>query len=388
MDNSVFFSLISDCLLALVLFALFSYVAHVSRTLYGIATWGLAHLAYTLGADSIDVLASALHQAGHPLVAMLAINLGAMLACAGMAGLAWALVQFIQQRRLHRWELAWMPLSLVPPAIAWLAAGTTDAQGLALSLVEVVALLTMIWQLRRLRGSLDKVPARLMMVTCALLICIYSSGMSAWFEGQGHYNIDDIWVSADLALWFMLNFCMLMLSSFHAAEALRRGALVDPLTGALNRRGLSDSLDERRTPGAAAAPYGLSVLALDLDRFKQINDSHGHRVGDQVLQAFSDTVRACIRQHDLFARTGGEEFVVITAGMSCEEVIRLGERIRQSTGALRLLPHLGLRVSVSVGVACATRSIAVEDLMDLADQALYEAKRGGRNCVVHLHEAP
>ena len=87
MDNSVFFSLISDCLLALVLFALFSYVAHVSRTLYGIATWGLAHLAYTLGADSIDVLASALHQAGHPFVAMLAINLGAMLACAGMAGL-------------------------------------------------------------------------------------------------------------------------------------------------------------------------------------------------------------------------------------------------------------------------------------------------------------
>ena len=62
-----------------------------------------------------------------------------------------------------------MPLSLVPPAIAWLAAGTTDTQGLALSLVEVVALLTMIWQLRRLRGSLDKVPARLMMVTCALL---------------------------------------------------------------------------------------------------------------------------------------------------------------------------------------------------------------------------
>jgi diguanylate cyclase (GGDEF)-like protein len=387
MANAVFFSLLSDCMLALVLFALFSYVAHVSRTLYGIATWGLAHLAYTLGADSIDVLASALREAGHPVAALLAVNLGAVLACAGMAGLAWALVQFVQQRRLRRRELAWMPLSMVPPVIAWLAAGTTDAQGMALSLVEVVALATMIWQLRRLRAAPDKVPARLMMVSCALLIGIYSSGMSGWLEGRGHYDIDDLWVSSDLALWSMLNFCMLMLSSFHAAEALRHGALVDPLTGALNRRGLSHSLEERRAPGGAAAPDSLSVLALDLDRFKEINDRHGHRIGDQVLQAFSDTVRACIRQHDLFARTGGEEFVIVTTGMRCEEAVRLGERIRQSTDALRLPTHGGLRVGVSIGVACATRRIAVVDLMDLADQALYEAKRGGRNRVVHLHDA-
>jgi len=332
----------------------------------------------------MDVATEALRDRGHPVAAMLSTNLCGMAACAGMTGLAWAVVQFVQQRRLRRRELVWMPLALLLPVAAWCVAGTQDAQGVALSVIEVLALAVMIWQLRTLRSTPDRVPARLMMASCLLLISIYSSVVPGWFRGL--FGMADMWVSTDLALWFMLNFCMLTLTSFHAAEALRRSALVDPLTGALNRRGLSHGLDQRRSPGAATIPDGVAVLALDLDRFKEINDQHGHQTGDRVLQAFSDTVRRCIRQDDLFARTGGEEFVVVSAGLDCEEAGQLAERIRSATEQMQLPQHQGLRVGVSVGVACTARRTPVSDLMDLADQALYAAKHGGRNRV-ELHHA-
>ncbi|SEM13445.1 diguanylate cyclase (GGDEF) domain-containing protein [Pseudoxanthomonas sp. GM95] len=384
MANSVFFSLISDCTLSIVLFFLFLYVGRISRSLHGISTWGAAHLVYTLGAASIDVVTEALRDRGHPVAAMLATNLAGIAAAIGMTGLALAVLQFVQQRHLRKRELIWMPLAILLPVGAWCIAGTQDSQGVALSIVEVLALAVMIWQLRHLNGTPDRVPARLMMAACTLLIGIYSSVVPGWFKGL--FGIDDMWVSTDLALWFMLNFCMLTLTSFHAAEALRRSALIDPLTGALNRRGLSHGLDERRAPGAAAIPDGVAVLALDLDRFKAINDAHGHHTGDRVLQAFSDTVRRCIRQDDLFARTGGEEFVVVSVGLDCDEAAQLAERIRVATEQMQLPQHQGLHVGVSVGVACTARQMAVHELMDLADRALYAAKHGGRNRV-ELHEA-
>lgn len=377
LTDSVFLSLISDCALAVALFFLFMYVGRVSRTLHGIGTWGAAHLLYTLGAATLDVATESLRARGHLTAAMLATNLGAIAACAGMTGLAWAVVEFVQQRRLRRRELVWLPLALLLPAVAWRVAGTRDAQSVALSVVEVFALAVMIWQLRTLRSTPDRVPARMMMVACALLIGIYGSVVPGWFRGR--FGFDRAWVSADLALWFMLNFCMLALTSFRAAEALRRSALIDPLTGALNRRGLSRGLDQRRALGAARLHPGLAVLALDLDSFKAINDAHGHQTGDRVLQAFSDTVRRCIRQDDLFARTGGEEFVVVSAGLDCEQAGQLAERIRAATEQLQLPQHLELQVGVSVGVACAARPVPMSDLMDLADQALYAAKHGGRN---------
>src|SRR5690606_35776572 len=102
--------------------------------------------------------------------------------------------------------------------------------------------------------------------------------------------------------------CMLMLASFRAAEPLRRGALFDPLTGALNRRGLDNELQSHG--GGSPSEQGLAVIALDLDHFKAVNDDHGHEAGDLVLQRFSDVVRGCIRSEDLFARLGGEEFML------------------------------------------------------------------------------
>lgn len=379
MANSVFFSLINDCVLSLALFFLFLYVSRISRTLHGVGTWGAAHLVYTLGAALMDLGTEALRARGHPVGASLTTNLSGIAACAGMTGLAWAVVQFVQQRRLRRGELIWMPLALLLPVAAWCSAGTQASQGVALTVVEVLALTVMIWQLRTLRESPDRVPARLMMASCALLMGIYASVVPGWFRGR--FGIDDIWVSTDLALWFMLNFCMLTLTSFHAAEALRRSALIDPLTGALNRRGLSRGLDQRRAPDAAGLREVLAVLALDLDRFKAINDEHGHQAGDQVLQAFSDAVRRCIRQQDLFARTGGEEFIVVSAGLDCDQAGQLAERIRAATEQLQLPQHRSLQVGVSVGVACSGRNMPVSDLMALADQALYAAKHGGRNRV-------
>lgn len=377
MTQAILFSLLSDTALAVVLLFLFAYVSRVSRNLHGIRAWGAAHLVYTVGANCIDVLAEILRARGAPLGVTLSVNLGAALACAGMAGIAIALTMFVQQRSLHRWELAWLPVAMLPALAAWGLDGTEYGQGIALSAVEVVSLCIMIWQLRTLREAPDRVPARLMMAGCILLIGIYSTALPSWL--QGRFGLDVAWVDSDLALWFMLNFCMLTLSSFHAASVLRRSALLDPLTGALNRRGLQQGLVERRAQGKPHQVGGLAVLALDLDRFKAINDAHGHQVGDKVLQAFCDSVRHCIRHDDLFARTGGEEFVVVTAGLEQADALDLGERIRRATERLAL-PH-DVHVGVSVGVAFAARPIPVSRLMDLADQAMYAAKHGGRNRV-------
>lgn len=379
MSSSVLYSLLSDCMLSVVLFFLFLSVARLSPTVHGIGTWGLAHLLYTLGTTLIDAITSLLQQQGNRVGAMFATNLGGMLACVGMSGLAWAVLQFVRQRALRCDALLWMSLAALLSALAWLLGGTQAAQSVPLSVVEISALAVVAWQLRNLRSAADRVPARLMMAASLALIAIYGSAVPGWFDGR--FGIDDRLVSTDLALWFMLNFCMLILTSFHAAEALRRSALLDPLTGALNRRGLDQLLEERRTPDAARIPDGVAVLALDLDRFKLINDEHGHQTGDRVLQGFSDTVRRCIHQHDLFVRTGGEEFVVISAGLDCTEALQLAERIRLATERMQLPGHHGLQVGVSVGVACTAQCLPMPELMTLADQALYAAKRGGRNRV-------
>ncbi|MCR8526376.1 GGDEF domain-containing protein, partial [Escherichia coli] len=141
----------------------------------------------------------------------------------------------------------------------------------------------------------DRVPARLMMLGCAALFVLYGADLSNALTGR--YGPNQAWVNADLSIWFMLNFCMLMLTSFRASESLRLSALFDPLTGALNRRGLQSELRARVEPKPVGT--GLAVLALDLDHFKSINDRHGHATGDLVLQRFSDTVRGCIRGDDL-----------------------------------------------------------------------------------------
>ncbi|MDQ8022734.1 MAG: GGDEF domain-containing protein [Moraxellaceae bacterium] len=384
MNADFYLILLSDCLLSVVLLGLFWYAAQIARGLRGIATWGAAHLTYTLGAALLDGSLQLIAN-GQAVDAWLQtlIRIGGLLACGGMAGLALAVVQFVQQRSLTRVELALIPACLAFSLAGWLW-NTPEAQGAAMSAAEVLSLILIIWHLRELNSRPDVLPARLMMVGCGLLMLLYGRDLlSALF---GTYLPNAPYVQADLSIWFMLNFCMLMLTSFRVAESLRQSALLDPLTGALNRRGLNAELRERMN--RLHESTGMAIIALDLDHFKAVNDTHGHGIGDIVLQQFSDTVRGSIRGEDLFARLGGEEFVIVMPDSRQGFPQRLAERIRAQIAMLECVPGVPLRVTVSIGVCLSPRKAEFSLLMRIADEALYDAKHFGRNRVEVRHYMP
>lgn len=378
--------LLSDCALAAVLLALFFYVGKVSRGVRGIATWGLAHFIYSLGAAMLDGTAQTLVRAGDESLADGIASVGGLLACAGLVGLAWSIIQFVQQRALTRWERALLPVCLAFSLAGIAVDGGVDAQGAAMSATEVIVLAVMVRHLLALRTAPDHVPARLMIFGSVVLLWLYGGDLLAALTGR--YGPNPMWVNLDLSIWFMLNFCMLMLASFRAAEPLRQGALFDPLTGALNRRGLDNELQAYGDRGATE--HGLSVIALDLDHFKAVNDDHGHEAGDVVLQRFSDVVRGCIRSEDLFARLGGEEFMLVLRDTQPDTAHALAERIRQQVMALEFAPiGRDIRITVSLGISLtADRHAPYDTLMRLADEALYAAKHKGRNRIeVRWHPA-
>ena len=161
-----------------------------------------------------------------------------------------------------------------------------------------------------------------------------------------------------------------------AADAER-----DPLTGLGNRRHLDRRCAEL-LPVAARDSLPLSLALLDIDHFKQVNDRHGHAVGDQVLVRVAQLLRENTRAGDVLARHGGEEFVVVLPGMGSERAAEVCERLRKSVAA-SAFAELGLRsgaitVTVSIGLASAG-SYHLQGLLHAADTALYRAKREGRN---------
>ncbi len=161
-------------------------------------------------------------------------------------------------------------------------------------------------------------------------------------------------------------------------------AVTDALTGLYNRRYLETHL-AHLIEHAVNRGKALSVLTLDVDFFKAVNDTHGHDAGDRVLQEISGRIRASIRNIDLACRTGGEEFVVVLPGTDIQTAERVGERIRRmvASKSFNAGPDTHLNITASVGIsALGSVDESVEDLLKRADQALYRAKREGRNRVM------
>lgn len=164
----------------------------------------------------------------------------------------------------------------------------------------------------------------------------------------------------------------------HALEM----ALTDPLTGLYNQRYLMRHL---RGLLDAQPPATLSVLMIDVDHFKRVNDEHGHAEGDRALQAVADVLRGNTRVFDSIARYGGEEFVAVLPGTAETDAMATAERLREAIEALPFktsggIPH---KLTISIGVACTGgKGTTAEALMHQSDLALYAAKRGGRNRIV------
>ncbi|MCF8078980.1 MAG: sensor domain-containing diguanylate cyclase [Desulfobacterales bacterium] len=160
---------------------------------------------------------------------------------------------------------------------------------------------------------------------------------------------------------------------------LEKEALLDPLTGLANRRSLQRHL-EGRMEELRRYGLGFGVLFIDIDRFKQINDTHGHAVGDRVLQMIARTLSVNLRPFDEVGRWGGEEFVAVVANVDSHALSLVAERLRMLTEASGLDTETGrVRATVSIGAVLATAEESVEVILERADQLMYQSKIAGRN---------
>jgi diguanylate cyclase (GGDEF)-like protein len=232
------------------------------------------------------------------------------------------------------------PLVIIPAAVA-----PMRFRGTVVIVLVVLTALTLVGVTFASDPSGAIHDPRLMITTLSLLVCV------------------------TLANWALVE----------AEMAQRDAAVLDPLTGLLNRKALDLRIleleQQARLTGASVA-----LVACDLDRFKQVNDTYGHDRGDAVLRSFAYQMRKALRSFELIYRLGGEEFLFVLPGARLEEGEAIAERLRK---AVEEGEPGGLEVTASFGVsAAAGDDFAYSPLFKAADEALYEAKETGRNRVV------
>jgi diguanylate cyclase (GGDEF)-like protein/PAS domain S-box-containing protein len=215
---------------------------------------------------------------------------------------------------------------------------------------------------------------------------VHYSVTTHWINGERTYEVDTHPVRGDGErgrIWLFSD----VTAELRMAANLRRMAETDPLTGAANRRSLESEF-ARIVKMPSVQDRAFAVLMIDVDHFKQINDTFGHSVGDDVLREVAARCRTALRENDLFARFGGEEFVAVLVAPQAAELTAIAERVRRSIAdpAISSGP-LSIPLTVSVGVASGLRQDASPEsflaaLIAQADSALYTAKQSGRNRVV------
>jgi diguanylate cyclase (GGDEF)-like protein len=228
-----------------------------------------------------------------------------------------------------------------------------------------------------------------------------ASGTGPFVADSGHFSMMHIMMFV-LCLGLTMQFCALTLENLNANKQVMAATIerrtkeleqknrqllelasTDHLTGLCNRRSF-EKLANKELERAQRYQTPLSLLALDLDYFKRINDSYGHAFGDKVLQSFTNNALSCLRKTDLMARLGGEEFVVLLPETTEYLAANVGEKLRSAIAAIELTTESGeaVKFTTSIGVTTATmqdENIAM--MLHRADEALYDAKKLGRNKV-------
>jgi diguanylate cyclase (GGDEF)-like protein len=188
-------------------------------------------------------------------------------------------------------------------------------------------------------------------------------------------------VSTFTLLYFIaINYLFLALTKERSELAHKRASMTDALTGLANRRAFLEFAEQRlNAPASGTAAF----LMFDLDRFKAINDGHGHAMGDRVLQLFAHTLSANLPRGSIAGRLGGEEFAAIVSGPDQQATMAAAEHVRASFAtAARVVGGIPIAATVSIGLAHADdRPAGIETLCERADKALYRAKALGRNRV-------
>jgi diguanylate cyclase (GGDEF)-like protein len=288
--------------------------------------------------------------------------------------------------------LAWMrwPLLAIAACAAapWFAPGWWIEDALSFALLVLAPMLLgaglFAWQRGGHRGAYYLcawTPGLLFVIVRALQLILHWP-QPAWLE----FALPAAFAFASIVLAFGL--ADHIVSIRHERDVAHRLVEHDMLTGVLNRRAI---LARLRTAFLAAREKNrpLAVLFLDLDHFKRVNDSYGHRAGDQCLRAVIAPIASELRQGDALGRYGGEEFLVVLPGASVANAEGVAERIRQRVEELPMLVS-GVRVGLTLSIGVATLEAGVmtpDDLIERADAALYLSKTGGRN-LVSTHRGP
>lgn len=163
-------------------------------------------------------------------------------------------------------------------------------------------------------------------------------------------------------------------------DLLEKWATTDPLTGLLNRRHFFE-LAERELERSRRLKSELSFVMIDIDYFKQVNDTYGHQVGDQALILLAQTLKDALRKVDFCCRFGGEEFVLCLPDTPSQGAWEVAERIRTQVACtpIPLANNKELNIQISLGISASKRELKVESVLKKADDALYQAKEAGRN---------
>lgn len=225
------------------------------------------------------------------------------------------------------------------------------------------------------------------MVPFAVLVPVVLGAIfirSRWNLSHPHLVMALSVVSDIVLLVFLIWTLAFMIQRVESERALvQQQAETDRLTGIYNRRYFETSLESEVQ---RARRYGspLSLLLIDVDRFKELNDRHGHLIGDRVLKRLVRECKFNLRTSDVFCRYGGEEFAIIAPETSGQTGATLARRVRKGVEAMRL-DYLAEKVTISIGIAAWDQSFATnDDFIAAADAALYIAKKAGRNCE-HLY---
>lgn len=303
-----------------------------------------------------------------------------------MMGLRWFVVRQPMQRR---WP--WMSLGLVLAAYTAMFLFKIPYSGNVINIPFVVVCGSSAWILLKSgKGSFTAVSRVYAAILCLEMgVAAYRAAltnlryMRPW--ETVHAETDPRWLYSLAAGCFLATFMVMCDLWFLVTELQRKleeQARTDPLTGALNRRAMEEAA-RRETARSIRHDRPLCMIVIDIDNFKQLNDTRGHAAGDRALQELVSRAKSALRAQDLFARTGGEEFAILLPDTSGSAGIAAAERVRKAIEQLEVPFETGpIQMTVSAGVAqLDLENGGWEGLMRRADAAMYDAKDHGRNSV-------
>ena len=316
------------------------------------------------------------------------IVLGNALLCLGIVAYVQAIWLLLLDRPAPRAIWALQPLVWV--ALVLMLDLPLNRRTAVVSLIYAALIVPAVWVIARHGWRAERSLRAVALSMAAAALAFLLRAVHAWLTPDDYTDL--LQASLGQGLTFLMAFICLIAAGFgfvlavfeRVAGQMEEMATHDGLTGCWNRI-TTDTLLEHELLRARRAGSVVAFVLLDLDHFKQVNDQHGHRTGDKVLRGFADTVRGRLRASDVFGRTGGEEFGLMLPDTDAAGARWLVEDIRRAVEALVFSGAEGRPVSVTVSAGLAVTDpqsrVSGDRLYGYADQALYEAKRAGRNRV-------